>query len=95
MRLPGPIGGCVRESSQRILERFRRPEMRAGDVVHFWDLGDAVQWEGGAIRGEEAREGLRALVEDGFVEEYHTGLGLTEKGYEFLRGNPGSRARNE
>ena len=74
-------------SAISILEVFRARGLGAGTFIHFADFGNAIVWEAGAIKDEQARVGLKSLIDDGYMKELLAGLELTDKGRDFLASN--------
>ncbi len=50
-----------------ILQIFRDRGCAEGEILPFTEFGDAIVWDGGAIKREETRAGLRELIDGGYV----------------------------
>jgi len=70
--------------AQRILEVFRSRGLRAGDMIHPADFGDAIVWEAGFVSDPAVREALSALFTGNYLIEHPAALELTELGEEHL-----------
>ena len=66
--------------AKRILEVFNLRGLRAGEMIHPAEFGDAIVWDGGFVRDEPVRLALAYLFEEGFLLEANNALVLTEKG---------------
>lgn len=69
-----------KKAARAILSVFRRKGIRTGGFLHFDDFGKALKWEAGYIKHENQRQALEFLVANGYVQQLHAGLELTEKG---------------
>ena len=74
-----------KKAARAILRVFRDKGARTGEILHFDDFGKVLRWEAGYVKHENQRNALRYLVENGFVDETHAGLELTEKGANALK----------
>ena len=65
----------------RILAVFRDAGTKTGEGINWWEFGDAIIWDSGAIRDESVRNAITSLIDDGYVVEALASLMLTDAGY--------------
>ena len=66
--------------ARAILQTFSDRGCRAGDVISFFDFGDAIVWENAAIKAGPTRDAFIFLCENELIVEHSSGVGITEAG---------------
>lgn len=74
----------LRQEAIAILQAFKDKNCKAGDVIQFWDIGDAWLFGAPEDKVDGIRLGFQQLLAEGHIEEHNAGLGITASGLNVL-----------
>jgi hypothetical protein len=67
-----------------ILQTFKNKNCKAGDVIQFWDLGNAWLFDAPEDKVDGIRLGFQQLLAEGHIVEHNAGLEITASGLNVL-----------